>query len=573
MTPCLAPHQSEAVERLISLLDRWGGALLADDVGLGKSWIAAEVARRLSMRVELIVPRALLSQWRILLRQFDLDAELITHDSLPGKSTMPGEGDPRLLIVDEAHRFRNPVTNRYRALALRSAGRPLLLVTATPICNRLDDLYALVRLITCDDALAGRGVLSIQMAFESGRQEWLDTLIEERVVRRSREVLSEPLQFGTLRREVIRFPAAGESALREFLSALQFPLIAAASGQAEILRQLLWRRLESSPAALLDSILRQKRFYHRARESLSQGLELSKRDYRRIFGDDEDELFFQDVMFRELWSGQGLANQNSIPLVDGEIRRLNAVETVVRQSVDRKCQLLLEAVEQAHPEPTLIFTAAVATAREIFRVLQDRVAAGLLSSRLRWSRRHRRLTFDQVLDSFRSGEIRVLVLTDLGAEGLNLQNAGVVIHYDIPWNPVRIDQRNGRIHRIGQERDVVRAIYFLPERRSQRVVMRAVASKNRVRRSVLHPSREGAPHAPRAEDLRPRVGRLDATAVLFQRLVRERLITDEVLDLLARRYRSGAELVIRQMSSEFLDPQRVRYLVDLLTRERETCSS
>src|SRR6267142_1248734 len=69
-----------------------------------------------------------------------------------------------------------------------------------------------------------------------------------------------------------------------------------------------------------------------------------------------------------------------------------------------------------------------------------------------------------------------LIFTDLASEGLNLQRAGVVVHYDIPWNPVKLDQRNGRAWRIGQTRDFVRAIYFLPEARSRDV--ETIASKN-----------------------------------------------------------------------------------------------
>ena len=57
-----------------------------------------------------------------------------------------------------------------------------------------------------------------------------------------------------------------------------------------------------------------------------------------------------------------------------------------------------------------------------------------------------------VLHAFRAGRIDVVVSTDLAAEGLNLQRAGMVVHYDLPWNPVKLGPRNGRAHRIGQTR-------------------------------------------------------------------------------------------------------------------------
>src|SRR5207302_5567808 len=119
----------------------------------------------------------------------------------------------------------------------------------------------------------------------------------------------------------------------------------------------------------------------------------------------------------------------------------------------------------------LIFTSAVATAHDIASTLR----AGVITSRGAQPL--------DALEAFRRGTIDRVVATDLASEGLNLQRAGVVVHYDIPWNPVKLDQRNGRAYRIGQTRDSVRAIYFLPEARSR--VVETIASKNRTRRRIL----------------------------------------------------------------------------------------
>src|SRR5205085_1889139 len=134
----LAPHQADAVTRILALLDRCGGAILADDVGLGKSFVAAAVAATMPCAVEVIVPASLVAQWRDTLRDFGVDARTLTHDALIGDRFVPGAA-PRFLVVDEAHAFRNPRTQRYAALARRSIGARLLLVTATPICNSADD--------------------------------------------------------------------------------------------------------------------------------------------------------------------------------------------------------------------------------------------------------------------------------------------------------------------------------------------------------------------------------------------------------------------------------------------------
>src|SRR5436190_1768775 len=89
----LAPHQLEAVTRILALLDRYGGAILADDVGLGKSFVAAAVAVQMKARrsaVEVIVPASLVAQWRDTLREFAVEARTITHDSLIGDRFVAG---------------------------------------------------------------------------------------------------------------------------------------------------------------------------------------------------------------------------------------------------------------------------------------------------------------------------------------------------------------------------------------------------------------------------------------------------------------------------------------------------
>ncbi|HEX7808118.1 MAG TPA: hypothetical protein VF608_05330, partial [Thermoanaerobaculia bacterium] len=112
----LADHQRDAVARVLRLLDTRGGALLADEVGLGKSFVAAEVIRRFGGDAELIVPAALIAQWRETLARFDADARILTHDAIVRDPFVP-QPVRRIVVVDEAHAFRNPRTQRYAALA------------------------------------------------------------------------------------------------------------------------------------------------------------------------------------------------------------------------------------------------------------------------------------------------------------------------------------------------------------------------------------------------------------------------------------------------------------------------
>ena len=208
----LAEHQRTALARLAVILDRCGGAILADEPGLGKSFVAAALAageQRRGRAIELIVPASLIDQWRHTLREFGVDCSVISHDALIRDFSLP-EARERLIIVDEAHSFRNPKTQRYAALARRSVGARVLLVTATPVCNSARDLEALIRLFAADDAPRDFQVPSIDLAFQDGSAVVVAGVVTQLVVRRSRTVLPAALQFGDLDRRVIRFDPVPE---------------------------------------------------------------------------------------------------------------------------------------------------------------------------------------------------------------------------------------------------------------------------------------------------------------------------------------------------------------------------
>jgi superfamily II DNA or RNA helicase len=530
--PDLAPHQCDAVSRAFVLIGRYGGAILADDAGMGKSFVAANVAAAWQRRgsvIEIIVPAGLVSQWRETLDDFSIDARIVTHDALANDPSLP-DGE-RFIVVDEAHAFRNPRTQRWCALARRSVAARLLLVTATPICNSADDLHALISLIAADDALRSCGVASIEDAFAIRDGPSLDVIVRELVIRRERDVLPLELRFGSLDRRVIRHPI-----LDAPIDALQFPL----STGAPLLRQFLWRRLESSLAALLESARRQLRFYERVIES---GRALSRRDYRNAFAAEEDADAFQQVLFWELLAPADGFDMKSIR---DEMDRLAEVRTVVEREEDTKAALLESLLDD---EPALIFTGAAATARSLAR----RLRCGLATAR----------DGSAAIDAFRRGAIDRLVATDLASEGLNLQRAGVVVHYDIPWNPVKLDQRNGRAHRIGQTRDFVRAIYFLPEGRSQ--VVETIASKNRARRRILGMQPRARIVAPSLVDLPQHLPR-DAPALDLIRALRAHGL--EPPAALWRRHRAGVELLFGEMAHEYFDARRLAELESILERER-----
>jgi SNF2 family DNA or RNA helicase len=533
----LADHQQAAVERAIHLLESRGGLILADEPGLGKSFIAAEVMRRLAIDTELIVPASLLPQWNDTLQRFGVTARVMTHDGIVSDA-FTASPRRRLVVVDEAHAFRNPRTQRYAALARRSVAARLLLVTATPICNSVTDFEALVRLFARDDILRGCGIPSIEAAFDRRDRATIEAIVAELVIRRDRSVLPSELRFGELRRIVVRHPvpAAPE------IDLLTFPLV----GENALLRRFLYRRLESSEAALIESVRRQLRFYVRVRSAMAAGRVLPKREYRRAFSHEEDQERFQEVLFWDLFAPAGEVDPGEIrretELLESLLARLRALPSVKRA--------MLTELVAAERDPMLVFTGSAATARDLHGELDQIRRCGLITSRER--------ARSAVLHAFIGGKLDLIVSTDATAEGLNLQRAGVVVHYDIPWNPMRLDQRNGRAYRIGQTRAAVQAVYFLPESRTTRVV-ETVARKNRLRRQILNGSRSS--NDERSATLRPR---LTAKSAYVQLCGRSRASLPE---LLARRHKAGVEELIEWIARMEPSEERLDDLLALVTLE------
>src|SRR5688572_3580390 len=116
----LASHQADAVRRLLAILEDRRGALLADEVGLGKSFVAAAVAFEYQKRgheIELVIPASLQIQWKSIALSFDLRPTVLTHEALFRRPSFPLAGaSEKLIVVDEAHRFRNRTAKRFRAL-------------------------------------------------------------------------------------------------------------------------------------------------------------------------------------------------------------------------------------------------------------------------------------------------------------------------------------------------------------------------------------------------------------------------------------------------------------------------
>jgi len=470
----LAPHQVPAAERLSAIIARHGGALLADEVGLGKSYVALAVALARQERFVLVAPAVLVGQWRGLLDRFGVqETAIITHESLSVVTARPSDRPTAaFVVVDEAHRFRNPDTNRYRALARLVVGSRVLLVTATPIHNCVADLLHLLRLFVRDHALAALGLPSLRNAARREADRSLAQAAVARViVARSRARVQSgydggpvSMVFPRATTEAVRAGPAPDALIADLTSGVA--TLRAGSGAAPLLRLMLLRRLGSSLAAFRAALARHDAYLDLATRAASEGRALTPREFQRCFPR-AAESDIQLVLFPLLLDGNGTpAPLAADARVVAKLRELLARAPAVDPKADA-----LERVLGAQLKKTIVFTDAQPTARYLMQRLRHRRVAAIFGHVGRFASGD--APRQEVLRAFAphaQGGPRpaaalktdVLIATDLLSEGLNLQDAERVVHYDLPWSPARLAQRVGRIDRLGSSHSSITTVTFLP---------------------------------------------------------------------------------------------------------------
>lgn len=455
----LRPHQLEAGNRLVAMIRAAGGAMLAEPVGLGKTYTALFVAKQLgSAPIVIAIPASLHETWAVALADCGIDAELITHEAL-SRSARP-RAKAGLVIVDESHRLRNPATRRYAALADMCARSRVLLVTATPIQNAFDDL-------------------AVQLALFLGRAVWTlsDADVARHIVRgASLDASSTPRVSGP------HMVSLGvEDDCLEQLVALP-PAVPAAdeSTAGALLLYSLVHQWTSSRAALVAALERRV-----ARAiALSSALETGRRPTRA-------ELTAWN------WSGEALQlafPELIVPSSDSRAEDVAAFLPAVQrhhEAVDALLQHLrrgpnpddaraaaLDEVRRRHSsERVIAFCHYAETVRALWSRLgrEPGVAAltgaGAVIASGRVSRESVLRQFTPGLGGARRAErIDMLIATDVLSEGLNLQEASVVVHLDYPWNPARLDQRIGRVRRLGSRHRVVTVYALSPPASAERLL-------------------------------------------------------------------------------------------------------
>ncbi|MGH7590835.1 MAG: helicase-related protein, partial [Gemmatimonadales bacterium] len=469
----LRPEQRTAFATLLPVIRRHHGALLADATGTGKTFIALAVAATYPPgTAAALVPATLKRQWAVRATALGVTLEILSHEEVSrGRSPAPSI---RFVIIDESHRFRCPGTKRYQFLAPWMIGRHALLVTATPIVNDPVDLAHQLLLAVRHDALAPLGVPSLPalLAGGSGHPALGDLII-------AREPAAGSLPHRC--HQIIRW--SGDQAAPEWAAAIESLRLSSVPEVAELIRSVLWTAAGSSIAALMGSIRRYAALLDHAADARAVGRVLGRDDLRAFTG----PLGGQLAMW-ELISPAGEAAD--LDLSDRE--RLAVVRSLLEReagATDPKFEALCAVLADARP--TIVFSVSVDTVR----YLRRRLPAAAWCTGQAAGAGHLRAPRETILGGFAPGGSGppMLITTDIAAEGLDLQRAARVVHFDLPWTPMRIRQREGRIVRLGAMRPEVEVVWFRPPDWLDRKERRALRLRNKARMPALAGLSERAP--------------------------------------------------------------------------------
>ena len=512
----LNPHQIDAaLFAFKSPLSK--GALLADEVGLGKTIEAGLVlsqkwAER-KRRILVITPSNLRKQWhQELTEKFFLPCRLLESKSykiaLRRGHFRPFEAPEivicsyhfarnkasdihampwDLVVIDEAHRLRNvykPSNVIANTLKIALEGKDKLLLTATPLQNSLLELFGLVSFI---DVHTFGDLKSFREQFAYLNQEQVFRTLKARL---------KPICHRTLRRQVLPYvkytqrlplvqeftPEESEDRLYNLVSDYlqRDNLQALPAGQRSLMTLVLRKLLASSTFAIAGALtsisnrLKAKLAKIESAESLEQELD---EDYEALDETAEEWSDYQPGV---------LLSEADRAAIEREIADLDAFAGLATSiEHNAKGKALLQALDIAFAkaakigaaQKAVIFTESRRTQNYLLRLLSDspfaegivlfngsNIDAGSKQIYADWVQRNQGTdhvtgsrTADlrsALVDYFRE-QGRIMIATEAGAEGINLQFSSLVVNYDLPWNPQRIEQRIGRCHRYGQEHDVV----------------------------------------------------------------------------------------------------------------------
>ena len=438
----LKPHQQSAVRRVIAALEEFGGALLCDDVGMGKTFVATAIAHRHS-RTLVVAPAALASMWSEALLTTKTTADFVSMERLSRHgSANKSHSEYDLLIVDEAHHARNPGTRRFQRLSALARHASVVLMTATPIHNRTGEMLALLSL------------------FLGSRARVLTTgELARCIVRREHGKAAADAGIPSAA-PTVHWRVSDDPGIVAELMNLPPPLPVRDGGVAgALIGRGLVHQWASSEAALHEAIRRRIARSAALSACLESGSYPTARELKTwTYGEGSLQLGFP-----ELLSSPTKAAAALLDCVRAHCDALQEFRARYRshEALDRERADILLGIRDAHPDPTIVAFAQYAeTVSVLFSRLSASSGVAMLTARGGIVAAGGKLTREETLARFaphalrlkapsRVERIDLLLATDLLSEGVNLQDANVVVHLDVPWTAARMAQRVGRVARLG----------------------------------------------------------------------------------------------------------------------------
>lgn len=502
------PHQVEAFTFALSSLEL-GGAILADEVGLGKTIEAGLAIKYLlcsgKNKILLIMPSNLRKQWQVELEEkFDIDSLIVdssnwedyleevkskqaviivSYHFASKRKTEFGKIAWDFCVFDEAHRLRNVYKNGSKmanSLYELTKGIPKILLTATPMQNTLLDIYGLVQFI--DDRVFYSKQIFSERYLRGEDYNDLKACLEPVVQRTLRKEVAEYIQFSERKEMTIDFELSPMEIelyvmINNYLK--KEILYALPNSHRTLITSVIRKLLASSSMAVAETFKVLKGRLETLKETTRTESADESIDFFLSFFDDDEIETDDDSKQDQLYTREKV-NEFIQHEIDEVTAIINKAESIKRNA---KMTALKQAVEKAFvfqneagiKQRIVVFTESIRTQQYMFEELShagyegqilkfngstnDPVTKQIYKA---WKARNygkyvgsRNVELkNAIVEAFRD-EYKILLVTDSGSEGLNLQFCNTIINYDLPWNPQKIEQRIGRCHRYGQKNDVV----------------------------------------------------------------------------------------------------------------------
>lgn len=506
------PHQINAFVAAIQAL-KTGGIILADEVGLGKTIEAGLVLKYVldsgAKHVLIALPATLRKQWEIeLIEKFGLKSTILDRltvesDYFTWKSWLEDMDQPRIiltsydyssklmkrfpnikwdfLIIDEAHNLRNVFhgTKRAKRLFDLSKGIPKILLTATPLQNSLGDLHGLISFI--DPRILGSEKIFNKRFIGGEDYSELKRELAPVLYRTLRRDVGKYMDFKKRECRTVDFQLSPDEIelyvrVNNFLKREIMYSIPTANRALIVL--VIRKLLASSSYALIETF----ELLKRRLDKLYQGTKSAKAQegfdlFWEYVEDEIDESGFEEIDDENIVI-QKHQMKAEIAEVDAVISLVSGIRTNAKvQALKTAIHTAFQYQEQSNiPKKVVIFTESKRTQKYIADELRkdnfdkddillfngdfdDAMTKEIYRS---WQVKNfgktnygRSVEYKHAIVDYFKEHSKILIVTDAGSEGLNMQFCNTVINYDLPWNPQKIEQRIGRCHRYGQQNDVV----------------------------------------------------------------------------------------------------------------------